>query len=390
MKRVLVVGGGIGGVEAAIRLRKKGFYVKLISNRDYLYIYPLSIWIPTREAKFGDVTIPLDKIAKGHKFQYEVSPVKSISSQEVVLENMKRYEKGRDFDYLVVALGQDKMKPKGVEYTYSICGSPEETLKYGMLLERLVDTKKSGKLAFGFGGNPKAKEAVRGGPVFEEIFNVDTMLRRKKIRDRFELTFFAPMEKPGARLGEKAFKMLDYMFQKRGIKKVVGKKIKEFTPNGVIFQDGTQIESDLTLFTPAGTGLSLLKESDFPLNEAGFIVINKYNQVEGLDHVYALGDCVALEGPEWKAKQGHLAEVMADNIAHNIALKEGIAKGKPKSYLEHLNIMCLMDTGDGGAFAYRDNEKAILIPLPIIGHWMKKAWGVYYKLYKTGKIPKLV
>jgi len=46
-KKVLILGGGIAGVEAAIQLRKKGFEVSLISNRDFLYVYPISIWIPT-------------------------------------------------------------------------------------------------------------------------------------------------------------------------------------------------------------------------------------------------------------------------------------------------------------------------------------------------------
>jgi len=389
-KRVLVLGGGIGGTEAAIALKKYGFYVKLITDRDFLYIYPLSIWLPTKEAKLPDVSVPIEKVAKGHKFQYEVAKVASVEEDEVVLENGKRFKKGVDFDYLVIALGQDKLKPKGIEYTYSICASPEETIKYSLALEQIIN-KGSGKLAFGFGGNPKAKEAIRGGPVFEVLFNIDTFLRKKGIRDKFELTFFAPMEKPGARLGEKALKMLDYMFNKRNIKKVTGKKIKEFVFDGIVLEDGIKIQSDLTLFTPAGDGHPVIKQSKtIPKTEAGFIKILPTNQVEGIEHIYAIGDSASIEGPQWRAKQGHLAEVMAHNTAFNIALKEGLEKGKPKEYLDHINILCLMDTGDGGALAYRDDKKAVLIPMPILGHIGKKLWGVYYKLYKTGKIPKIL
>lgn len=54
-KRILVIGGGIGGTEASIALRKKGFFVKLISDREFLYVYPLSIWLPTKEVKLPDV-----------------------------------------------------------------------------------------------------------------------------------------------------------------------------------------------------------------------------------------------------------------------------------------------------------------------------------------------
>ncbi len=48
----------------------------------------------------------------------------------------------------------------------------------------------------GFGGNPKDPSNVRGGPAFEVLFNVHNELKKKGIRDNFELTFFAPMEKP--------------------------------------------------------------------------------------------------------------------------------------------------------------------------------------------------
>jgi sulfide:quinone oxidoreductase len=41
-----------------------------------------------------------------------------------------------------------------------------------------------------------------------------------------------------------------------------------------------------------------------------------------------------------------------------------------------------MDTGNGAAIAYRKGNRDLIIPLPIVGHWLKKAWGIYYKLSK--------
>ncbi|MEZ0323077.1 MAG: FAD-dependent oxidoreductase [Hydrogenothermaceae bacterium] len=385
MKKVVVLGGGIAGVETAIFLRKYKFDVEVISDRDFLFVYPISIWIPTKEKKFEDVIVSLEALSKAHGFKFTKGKVYQINTDSFTLEDGRVR---RDFDYLVVAIGQEKLKHKGIEYTYSICSKPEETLKYTEKLDELI-SKGKGRLAFGFGGNPRAKEAVRGGPVFEVMFNVDYYLRKKGIRENFDITFFAPMPKPGERLGESALKMMDIMFEKLNIKSVTGKKITEFLPDGVLLEDGTKIESDLTCFVPAGDGHPAVKSGNLPKTEAGFIVIDRYNKVKDVENVYAVGDCVALEGPEWKAKQGHLAEVMARNVAYNIALKEGLEKGEPKSYIEHINILCLMDMGNGGGLAYRDDKRALLLPLPIVGHWMKKGWGLYYKLSKLGKIPRL-
>ncbi len=386
MAKVLVLGGGFAGVEAAIYLRKHELDVTLVSDRDYFYIYPTSIWIPTGEATKEDVSIPLDQLAFAHGFKVIVDPVTALDPKEkvVTLESGRVLE---GYDYIVVALGQDKVQHKGMEHTLSICGKPEEATELFKRLDALV-RKGNGKIAMGFGGNPKDSSAVRGGPAFEVLFNVHTFLKKKGLRDKFDLTFFAPMEKPGQKMGEKALVMMDKMFGMTDIHKKVGSKIVEFVEDGIVFEDGEKIESDLTMFISAGTGHSVLRESGLPLSDAGFVVTNEYNEVEGFEGIYAIGDSANLMGPEWRAKQGHVAEVMARNTAHNIWMKIQNIDSK-ESYMDHLNILCVMDTGDGAAFVYRSNESAKMIPMPIVGHWMKKGWGWYCRNSKLGKIPRL-
>jgi sulfide:quinone oxidoreductase len=291
------------------------------------------------------------------------------------------------YDILVIAMGAGKMKHKGIENTLSISGAPEDSLSIRARIESLVD-KGSGTIAFGFGGNPHDTSAVRGGPAFELLFNVDAMLRKKRIRQNFELLMFAPMPKPGARLGEKSLEMMEKMFARAGVHKYFGKKIKSFEADGITFEDESRAESDFTMFIPAGNGHEVIMASDLPQNDAGFVTINDFCEVQGCEDVYAIGDSAALEGPQWRAKQGHLAEVMAKNTAFNIMAKhKGLAERK--GYAEHLNILCIMDSGDGAGFIYRDDTKAFMIPLPIVGHWLKRLWGKYCRLSKLGKIPRL-
>ncbi len=393
MEKVLVLGGGIGGVETAFAHSAKAFDVELISDKDYLYIYPISIWIPTKEADFEDVILPLEEIAKRNNFKFTKAKVKEIRSKEkkVIVE----YDDGRieekTYDRLVVAMGGVKKKHPGIEYTYSTCGSPEEMLAIRDKLHELIE-KGGGTIAFGFGGNPKDPTGVRGGPVFEELFNIHFYLKKLGVRDKFKLVFFAPMKKPGQRLGEKnAEKMYDF-FKKIDVSYKIGVKIKEFQPDGIVFEDGEKIQSDLTIFTPAIDGHPVYKNaSDLPLNEAGFIKIDKYCAVPGTDFtVWAVGDAAAIDGPQWRAKQGHLAEVMGRIVARNI---EKLIKGKAsqmESYLPHVHIVCLMDMGPwGGILFMRTHKRALMIPLPKIGHYLKKLWAWYYKNSKLRKIPRI-
>lgn len=385
MKKVLILGGGFAGVEAAIRLQKsKQFEVSLVSDRDYLFVYPISIWVPVRTLSFENAKLPLEQIQKKHGFKLIIDKVTAIQAAE----NMVQLEtQTLTYDYLVVAFGSGKMQPKGIEYTTTICGRPEQTLELRDKLDALI-AKGSGKIAIGFGGNPKDKTTVRGGPGFELIFNIHHYLKKKGIRKNFELTMFAPMPEPGARMGKNAMKAVYKMFLALNIQSRFGKKITEFQEDGVVFEDESKLVSDLIMFIPAGAGSPILKNSDLPLSEAGFVKINNFNQVEEFPNVFAIGDAAAYEGPEWTAKQGHIAEIMGANAAYNI-IQINNESVKRKGYQEHLSIICVMDMGNGAAFVYRDSKKEFMIPMPIFGHWMKQAWGLYAKWTKLGLFPRL-
>jgi len=86
--KVLILGGGFAGVEAAIFLRKKGYPVTLVSDRDYFYIYPTSIWVPTGEAKFEEICVPLKDLAEAHGFDLVIDEITRIA---------------RDNDYIVIS-----------------------------------------------------------------------------------------------------------------------------------------------------------------------------------------------------------------------------------------------------------------------------------------------
>ena len=383
-KTALIVGGGFAGLEAAIQLRAAGLDVTLVSNRPFLFIYPTSIWVVTGERALDQVKLDLQDAASRHGFTFVEGAVGSISAgtRSVVVNGATLAA-----DHLIVALGGERLKPKGIEQTYTVGGAPENVQRLHDALAVLL-AKGRGRIAMGFGGNPKDTSAVRGGPVFEVMFNVEMLLRRIGLRDAFDLTFFAPMPSPGERMGKKAVGAIQAMFDRLGIAKRFGKKIDRFEAGGVVFEDQSRLEADLVVFLPAGEGHPVIKSSDLPRNEAGFVQTDEGCAVSGFPGVWAIGDAAALQGPDWRAKQGHVAEVMARVVASNIKALEAGRPGR-ESYLPHLGITCLLDTGNGAAYVHRDDEKERMIPLPVVGHWMKEAWGGYYKASKRRRVPRL-
>ena len=290
---------------------------------------------------------------------------------------------------MVVALGGEKLPLPGIEHTRSIADEPEKCLSLGKEINQLMN-QGSGRIAIGFGGNPQDPSAVRGGPAFELIFNIHEHLKKRNLRNHFELNFFAPMSNPGIRLGEKAASEVFRMLDRLSITCHFGKKINSFSENSVCFEDGSKLESDLIVFISARSGHRVLQDSDLPLSAAGFIQIDDHCQVQGFPRVYAVGDSAALQGPELESEtRDHLAEIMAKTAAHNIVNQIQKGSGK-KNYVDDLSIICLMDTGKGGVFVYRDHRRQWLIPLPVVGHWLKRLWGKYYIQSKLGHVPRLL
>ncbi|MDA3894120.1 MAG: FAD-dependent oxidoreductase [Salinivirgaceae bacterium] len=386
MKNFLILGGGFAGVEAAIKLRAKGYNVTLVSDRDYLFIYPISIWIPVSKISFDNSKIALADLQKKHGFNLIIEKVEKIDA----INKKVRLEKSElTYDYLFVALGMDKRHIKGIENTLSICGAPKQANAIKDELEKLV-TKGNGKISIGFGANPDdpTGSAVRGGPAFELLFNISTYLKKKELLDSFELNMFAPMPHPGIKMGEKAYKNIGNFLKHYKINRYTGKKIVGFTKNEVLFEDNTTLESDLIIYISGGEGHHLLKDSGLPINKAGFVLTEPTGQVEGFPEVYAIGDSAHLLGPEWAAKQGHMAEIMADVASHNVH-QQIIGSNNTISYLDKVSIVCVMDSGDGAAWVTRTAKKERLIMLPIVGHWLKKIWGFYYKNSKLKRIPRI-
>ncbi|MFP4134714.1 MAG: NAD(P)/FAD-dependent oxidoreductase [Cyanobacteriota bacterium] len=386
-KKILVLGGGLGGVEAAIDLKKKfknDYQVDLISNRDFLYIYPASIWLTIGKRTVEDLSIPLPQLAEIHGFNFLHEEVKEISGQQ---QRVVTDQEEHQYDYLIVALGATKVKPKGVENTYSVCSGPEEGIRIQEKFLELVE-RGHGTIACGFSGNPKDSTAVRGGPMFEVAFNMDHYLREKGLRDNFKLIFFSPSPTPGKRLGQKGLTKLGGLFKERNIETRTGKKFKEFTENSIIFEDNSYVEADLIAYIPGLSGNPVLTNSDLPLTDAGFVPVNNGGLAQGFDNCYVIGDSSFFEGPTWRAKQGHLAEVMARTTAENIALQEA-GKEPTASFHEEINLLCVMDLGDDGVFVYRDEDKGYA-PKGMWAHWAKLAWERYYKWNKYGKIPRLM
>jgi len=231
----------------------------------------------------------------------------------------------------------------------------------------------SGKLAFGFASNPKEPSAMRGGPVFEFMFGTDTLLKQQGRRDKFEIHFFSPAPRPGARMGEKAVDRLLGEMARRDIHTHLGSKMKAIEANKVSTESET-FDSDLTLFIPGMTGPAWATESGLTLSEGGFFKANEYCRVDGSEDVYVAGDAGSFPGPEWKPKQAHMADLQAEAAARNILSQ---IKGIDGKHTFKTELICIIDSNTTGTMVYRDPKRALQLKGKPF-HWAKSLFEWNY------------
>jgi sulfide:quinone oxidoreductase len=367
---ITVLGSGFGALRAVRELRRRGVDadITVISPRDELHYLPSSIWIPAHLRKGAALKVPLANFFRRQRVRYVKASVTGLAEggRKVVTD-------AGDFenDQLVIATGGRFLrKLPGLEHAMIPC----EGIAVAEEAERRLAAIESGTIAVGFAANPNEQSAVRGGPMFEYLFILDTLLRRQGRRDRFRLVFFNPSERPGQRLGDKAVDGLLAEMKRRDIETRLGAKLVRFEPDKVVTEAG-EFEADLIFFMPGMTGPAWVSESGLPLSSGGMIRADAMCRVEGADGVWVVGDAGSFPGPDWMPKQAHQADLQAKAVAENIAAV--LAGRKPVRDFKP-ELICIVDTLDAGILVFRDMARSLVLPKSRLFHWMKRIFERQY------------
>jgi sulfide:quinone oxidoreductase len=372
---IVILGAGFGALTAVRELRRRApdARISLVAPKAEFVYLPSLIWIPTGLRQGKDMVLPLDLFLKDHAVEFVAGRVTGLEDggRTVVTDQGKLAN-----DALVIATGGRFIKKlPGIEHALTLC---EGVASAEAIRERLA-TMTSGRIALGFGGNPNEPSAMRGGPMFELLFGIDTWLRRQGRRDKVELTFFNAAAEPGKRLGAKAVSGLLAEMGRRRIDTHLGHKPLGFSEKGVDTEGG-HINADLILFMPGLTGPAWAADSGLALSPGGFFKADEYCRVEGSDRIFVAGDSGSFPGPDWMPKQAHMADLQAKAVAENLLLalagKDPVAKPKTE-------LICIVDTMDSGILVYRDIKRSWVLPSSRLFHWAKRYFeGHYLRVFR--------
>lgn len=339
--RIVVLGGGFAGLEAAFYLRMRlgeGAQLTLISDQDHFLFKPNTIYIP-----FGMDPERL-KISLGEPTARRNIMFVQARAQAIDVDRKTVQTDGRTipYDFLYVATGAG-MRPEEIpglrEYAQTIW-TPQDMLRLRKAISDLIEDAQNGRrrrVLFLVPPNNKCS-----GPLYEMVFMLDTWLRRHKARAGVEIAWSTYERGYIQAFGPRLNDVVNAEFERRGIMGYTQYVVERITEDEVIYRQGSRLPYDLLISFPPYVASTPFP--GLPADDRGFIATEPATrQVKGRPEIYAVGDA-----GDFPVKQAFLAFLQADAASEHLAAQ--ILDTEPTVAFEPTS-MCVMEQFDKATFA---------------------------------------
>ncbi|HET6779578.1 MAG TPA: FAD/NAD(P)-binding oxidoreductase [Nitrososphaera sp.] len=375
--KVLILGGGSGGLATAARLKEllgdKISITVIDKQRSFVMGFSL-LRVMTGEKTEQEVTVSKEKVSqKGIKFiNTEVNGIDVKNS--IVTTGQGEFA----YDYLVIALGAELAPEKvpGFESAFHMY-----TLEDAKKLRDALSSFRGGSIRLVVCSTPfKCPPAP-----YEAAMLIDDYLRSKGLRDKSDIQIFTlepqPMPIAGPEVGNTVVSMLN---EKRiGFHNNAKVSSIDGSSKQIVFENGTREKYDLLIAIPPHTSPKVVRESDLADAASGWIPVDPKNMQTRHDRVYAIGDVAAVKLPSsgmMLPKAATFAFGQAEIVASNIAsLVLGTETRSWDGFGE-----CFIETGSGnagyGSGSFYASPKPVInlqIPSKELRE-RKDAWGNYW------------
>jgi sulfide:quinone oxidoreductase len=324
---VLIAGGGVAALEAALGLRElagERLEVELCSPRaDFVY-RPFAVGEPYGAA--GILRYDLDSLAERIGVAFRRGGILSVDAANCTAA--VRHGERIAYDHLLVASGVRMLW--AVPGAVTFWGVSDEG-GFGTVVRRLRSGLLRDVVFTMPGGNSW------GLPLYELALLASTILAKSGIGDA-RLTVVTPEEAPLELFGRTVGEQMAELLSERGIAVLTGVHPVAYEDGRLSVAPGDPIETEAVISLPRLEGRRI---EGLPADSGGFLLTDDHCRVAGAPGVYAAGDVTA-----FPVKQGGIATQGADVAAEAIAAAAGVAP-EPAPFDPELSRTPLWPEPDG-------------------------------------------
>jgi NADH:ubiquinone reductase (H+-translocating) len=353
---VVIVGGGFGGLKAARELEqvmpKQSARLMLVNETNFSTYSPFLPEAAAGTLEPRHVVTPLRDVLK--RTYIRLGEIVGHDPQGKTVELAAKNREGTEtipYDQLLLALGSVSRVlpiPGLTEHAMCFKGLADAIVLRNRVIENLEEAnatqehqRREELLTFVFvGGGYAGLEALAELQDFAADA-MDSYPRARLHGMRWILVEAAPRVLP-----EIDQDLADYALRElrgRGIDIKLETTLKEVARNSATLSTGEVVPTTTVVWTAGVAPAPILKELNVPLDERGRVPVDDHLRVEGLDSVWAIGDCAAAPDPrggtcpptaQHAVRQGPVA-------ARNIAAELGIGTPEPFTYRSEASFVNL-------------------------------------------------
>ena len=330
-KRVVIVGGGLGGLRLAEDLYGSGMQVVLIDKNNFHQFPPLIYQIASAGIDPSSISFPFRQIFRKRKdFYFRMAEARMVDTEKKILQTSI----GKiDYDYLVLAAGATTnfFGNKNIE-EWAI---PMKTVPEAMGLRNALLS--NFERALTCATEEERQELlnvviVGGGATGVEIAGALAEMRRYVIPydypDMDSSLMHIYLIEAGDRLlaglsqesSQKAYEFLKSM----GVDIQFGKMVTDYRDHKVVMKDGTEIPTRTFLWVSGIRANAMPGIDESHLGRGFRFKVDEYNRIPGVEDVFAIGDqCLQTSDSAYPNGHPQVAQVaiqQAKNLAKNLKL----------------------------------------------------------------------
>jgi NADH dehydrogenase len=317
LKRVVVVGGGFGGLKLAQKLSPSKFQVVLLDKNNYHNFQPLLYQVATGGLEADSIAYPLRKTLGKNVF-FRMLNVENINPEKNILTTS---EGDLQYDILVIATGS---KPnfygiESIEKNSFPLKAVTDALNIRSWLFQSLESAVLEK-----NNEPLSVAVVGGGPTGVEVAGAladlkDHVLPHDYRELNFRLAKIYLIEASGKLLGamspQASAHAQDYL-KKMNVEIILNLSVKNYDGNELLLSDGRIIKTKILIWSAGvmGNPIPGLKEDCILKNKR--IAVDAYNKVIGYENIFAIGDIASAEPPHPMLAPAAIQQ--AQNLARNL------------------------------------------------------------------------
>lgn len=356
--RVVIIGGGFGGLQLVKGLRNREFQVVLLDRNNYHTFQPLLYQVATAGLEPDSIAFPIRKVFKKYKnFHFRLAEVERIDPE---LKNIYTNIGQLHYDYLIIAtgsktnfFGNDSLKKysmplKTVTQALDLRSMMLQNFEKALLISDL--NQRESTMSF---------VIVGGGPTGVELAGAMGELKNHVLPNDYPELDVRRMQIHLIEAGNKLLPGLSKESSDKSLKYLKKLGVNVWLDTMVTSYDGDIVNTNTSktlnaknLVWSAGVmGNSIEGLSKESFNKSGRLFVNHFNQVKGFKDVFAIGDIACLA--EEAYANGH-------PMVAPVAMQQGVLLAKNLMKLESGKSLQKFVYNDQGSMATIGRNKAVV------------------------------